>query len=65
MNKLSVVLKQAWIDWAVLICMVVTAARCRSPFLVVLFTAVALAVAVIATRKTWQILRTLQERGGA
>ncbi|MFE5513077.1 hypothetical protein ACFQ9J_21335 [Streptomyces sp. NPDC056529] len=64
-NKWSVVLKQAWIDWAVLICMIVTAARCRSPFTMVLFTGAALAVAVIAARKTWQVLRTLQERGGA
>lgn len=62
-NTLSVVLKRTWIDWAVLVCMAVTAARCRSPFLVVLFTALALAVAVIATRKTRQILRALQDGG--
>ncbi|MCX4529863.1 hypothetical protein OG982_29925 [Streptomyces sp. NBC_01551] len=57
MNGLMVLLKRTWIDWAVFVCMVVTASRCKSPFLVVFFTVVALVAAVVGVRKTWQVAR--------
>ncbi|MFB7234896.1 hypothetical protein ACFCXK_08965 [Streptomyces sp. NPDC056269] len=61
MNRLLALLKRTWVDWAVFVYMVVTASRCRSPFLVVIFTVVALVAAVVGVRKTWQVIRPVTE----
>ncbi|MEV6081428.1 hypothetical protein AB0L80_41025 [Streptomyces sp. NPDC052069] len=50
-------LKRTWADWAVLVYTAVTAARCESPFLIAVFTAVALTAAVIGIRRTRQLIR--------
>ncbi|MFD9428099.1 MULTISPECIES: hypothetical protein [unclassified Streptomyces] len=55
--NLTTVLKRTWTDWAVAVYTAVTAARCKSPFLIALFTAVALTAAVIGIRKTRQLIR--------
>jgi hypothetical protein len=58
-----VLLKRTWVDWAVLVFMVVSAARCKSPFLVAFFTITACAAAVAGVRKTWQLVRPLAGAG--
>ncbi|MFE5973692.1 hypothetical protein ACFQ64_16215 [Streptomyces sp. NPDC056460] len=60
MNRLVALLKRTWVDWAVFVYMVVTASRCNSPFLVVIFTVVALVAAVVGVRKTWQVIRPVR-----
>ncbi len=57
MNGLVPLLKRTWVDWAVFVYVVVTAARCKSPFLVVFFTLVALVAAVVAVLKTRRLMR--------
>lgn len=62
MKALLTLLKRAWVDWAVCVFMVVTAASCKSPFLVVPFAVVALAAAVFGAHKTWQPARPARSR---
>ncbi len=50
-------LKRTWVDWAVVVYMVVTAARCESPFMIALCTVVAVVAAVVGARTTWQLVR--------
>ncbi|WP_225802729.1 hypothetical protein [Streptomyces sp. NK15101] len=50
-------LKRTWLDWAVFVCMVVIAARCKSPIAAGLFTALAAAVALVAARQSWKLVR--------
>ncbi|MFD7231182.1 hypothetical protein [Streptomyces sp. NPDC059881] len=57
MSGLAALLKRTWVDWAVFLWMVVTAARSKSPFLVVFFSVTALAAAVIGGRKIWRLVR--------
>ncbi|MFD5193184.1 hypothetical protein ACFWMU_34630 [Streptomyces sp. NPDC058357] len=54
---MTTLLKRTWTDWAVLVYTAVTAARCKSPFLIAAFTAVALTAAVTGFRKTRQLIR--------
>ncbi|MFE5861696.1 hypothetical protein ACFQ77_14235 [Streptomyces virginiae] len=62
MNKLPALLERTWVDWVVCLCMAVTAASCKSPFLVASFAVVALAAAVCGVRKTWQMARPDRSR---
>ncbi|MFD3993371.1 hypothetical protein [Streptomyces sp. NPDC058583] len=48
-------LKRTWLDWAVFVCMVVIAARCKSPIAAGLFAAFAAVVAVVAARQSWKL----------
>ncbi|WP_406066190.1 hypothetical protein OG462_41625 [Streptomyces sp. NBC_01077] len=57
MSRTGALMKGTWLDWAVLAYMVVTATTCQSPILVVFFTVIALAVAVVCVRKTWRLAR--------
>ncbi|GHI72826.1 hypothetical protein Snoj_67440 [Streptomyces nojiriensis] len=56
-SGLATLLKRTWVDWAVVVYMGVTAARCESPFVLVLCTAVAVVAAVAGARTTWQLVR--------
>ncbi|MFB7374891.1 hypothetical protein ACFC0D_34195 [Streptomyces sp. NPDC056222] len=60
MNGLAASLKRTWVDWAVFVYMVVTASRCKSPFLVVFFTVAALVAAIVGARKTRQVARPVR-----
>lgn len=57
MSRIGALIKRTWLDWAVFVYLVVTATRCKSPILIVFFTIVALAVAVVCVRKTWRMAR--------
>ncbi|MFI5723207.1 hypothetical protein [Streptomyces cyaneofuscatus] len=56
--KLLASLKRAWIDWAVCLAMVVIAVGRKSPFLIVLFAAMALLAALFGAHKTWRAMRS-------
>ncbi|MFI7234527.1 hypothetical protein [Streptomyces cyaneofuscatus] len=58
MKTLPASLKRAWIDWAACLFMVVTAASCKSPFLIVFFAATALLAALFGVHKTWRTMRS-------
>ncbi|MET9435813.1 hypothetical protein [Streptomyces sp. NPDC006551] len=57
MSGVMTLLKRTWVDWAVFGYMVVTAARCKSPIAAGLFTVFAVVVAVLAVRKSWQLVQ--------
>lgn len=57
MSGVAESLKRTWLDWAAFVYMVVIAARCKSPIAAGLFTAFAAAVALIAVRQSWKLVR--------
>ncbi|MFF6873419.1 hypothetical protein ACIGG5_34055 [Streptomyces sp. NPDC085463] len=60
MKTLLVSLKRAWIDWAVCLVAVVTAASRKSPFMIVFFATTALLVATLGAHRTWRLMKTSQ-----
>ena len=53
MIRIDALIKRTWPEWAVFVFMVVAASRCKNPILIVFFTIVSLAMAVVCVRKTW------------
>lgn len=56
MSGVAEALKRTWLDWAVFVCMVVLAARCKGPIAAGLFTAFAAAVALVAVCQSWKLV---------
>lgn len=57
MRGVVMVLRRTWVDWAVVVYLVVAAARCKGPIAAGLFAVFAVAVTLVAARESWKTVQ--------